>query len=161
MSEIERLRGELEAARADLFGALDGIAQDAFEWMPPSADDPRSTRDALWQLGLLEDWTRRAIDQGVHGRAVAPYLARERPAIAQTPEYLAEWLVQCRRPLLALLLRLPDDALDAAIELASGEEASPRRLLADLAARDREHARRIEGVRLASTARRESADLAD
>ncbi len=145
MREVERVWADIEAARADLFEALTGISQAAFEEVPPG--DDLSVRDALWRIGLVEDWTRRAIDQGVHGRPVSAYVPRARPAIAQAPEYLAEWLAQCRRPLLALLLRLPDDALDASFTLADGEVRSARGLLADLVERDRAHTERVLSLR--------------
>jgi len=151
MSEIARLQADLEAARGDLLASFAGISAAAFARQPPAhegetSDRLWSVRDVLWHAGLVEDWVRRAIDQGVNGRAVTPYAHRDRPAIAETPEYLVEWLEQCRRPLLALLRRLSDDALDTPVALADGTLRTPRRMLEHVAAHDREHVLQIEAL---------------
>ena len=144
MSEIDQVRDALDAALADLVGSVDGITPEVFERLV--ADD--SPRDRLWRAGLIEDWTRRAVDQGVSGREVDAFHDRERPAIAQTAEYLVMWLEQCRRPMLALLRRLTDDALGHEFALASGERTSAQGLLAALAERQHSDAAWIRSRRV-------------
>lgn len=131
MSRVDHLRTGLEAALADLISALEGIAEEAFE----QAHNGSSIRDLLWRLGLHEDWTRRAVDQGISGRPIDGFVERDRPSIAQTVEYLITWLEQCRRPTLALLRRLPEDALDREFTLATGESTTAAQLLDALARR--------------------------
>ena len=145
MSDIDRLRTDLEDARADLLAAFEGIPQDAFERSCVERPDgePWAIRDLLWHVGLFEDWTRRTVDVGVRGGMPAAYTERTRPTIAQTPEYLGEWLAQSRRPLLALLRRLPEDGLDASFTLADGESMTARWMLERVIAHDREHADQI------------------
>ena len=150
--DIEQLRVELDGARAALLASFEGITQAAFERVPEApADDPAdqrwSVRDVLWHAGLLEDWVRRTVDAAVNGREVKLYAHRDRPAIATTPEYLGEWLEQCRRPMLALLRRLPDDALDRPFTLPDGSPRMPRLMLAYVAAHDLEHVAQIEALR--------------
>lgn len=145
MSDIDRLRVDLQGARGELLAAFEGLPQDVFErpCIERSGGEPWAIRDLLWRIGLLEDWTRRAVDVGVRGAAPPVFAERPRPAIAQTPEYLGAWLEQCRRPLLALLRRLPEDALDASFVLADGESTTARGMLAHVIAHDREHAAQI------------------
>jgi len=152
MSDIERLRADLEAARRELLGSFEGITAEEFERVPEASDsapDDRrwSIRDVLWHVGLVEDWIRRTVDQAIGDRTPAPYAHRERPAIAETPEYLAEWLEQCRRPLLALMRRLPDDALDRVFTLSDGDQRMVRPMLEHVAHHDREHAAQIGALR--------------
>lgn len=153
MSEIERLRAELEAARTELLASFEGITADEFARVPKAGsvepgDRRWSVRDVLWHVGLVEDWIRRTVDQAIGDRTPAPYAHRDRPAIAETPEYLGEWLEQCRRPLLALMRRLPDDALDRVFTLSDGDRRMVRPMLEHVAHHDREHARQIEALRL-------------
>lgn len=154
MGDIEQLRIDLEAAREELLAAVEGISRVAFEREPPQAEDAAdrgwSVRDVLWHVGLVEDWIRRTVAQGTEGRPTTAYAHRDRPKIAQTPEYLAEWLDQCRRPLLALLRRLPDDALDRAFTLPDGGSRMPRRMIEHIAAHDREHAAQVRALRARS-----------
>ncbi len=145
MGEIDRLRADLEDARAGLVAAFTDLPEATFG--DTAAGGGRSVRDLLWHAGLVEDWTRRTVDQGVRGGVPADYAERARPGIAQTPEYLGEWLEQCRRPLLALLRRLPEDALDASFALAGGETTTARGMLERLAAHDRRHAEQIGALR--------------
>lgn len=152
MDEIERLRADLEAAREELLASFEGITAEEFARVPEAgSDDPDdrrwSIRDVLWHVGLVEDWIRRTVDQAIGDRTPAPYAHRDRPAIAGTPEYLGEWLEQCRRPLLALMRRLPDDAIDRTFTLSNGEPRMVRPMLAHIAHHDREHARHIEALR--------------
>lgn len=145
MNDIERLRADLEDARGELLAAFQGIPQDAFErpCVERPTGEPWAVRDVLWHIGLVEDWTRRAVDQGVRGETPPADAPRTRPEIAQTPEYLGAWLEQCRRPLLALLRRLPEDALERSFALADGQATTTRRMLERVAAHDREHAEQI------------------
>jgi len=143
VSAIDQVRDDLDAALLELIASVEGIEPEVFE--RPIADD--SLRDRLWRVGLVEDWTRRAVDQGVSGREVGAFHDRERPAIAQTPDYLVMWLEQCRRPTLALLHRLPDDALDRDFALASGERTTARGLFATLVERQQADAAWIRGQR--------------
>ena len=145
MGDIDRLRANLEGARDELVAAFEGISQDAFErrCIERPAGEQWAIQDVLWHIGLVEDWTRRAVDLGIRGVTPTAYAERARPAIAQTPEYLGAWLEQCRRPLLVLLRRLPDDALDASFTLADGESTTVRGMLERVIAHDREHAHRI------------------
>ena len=143
MDEIDRLRSDLDKALAGLIEGVAGIAQEAFE--RPRGDT--SIRDRMWRAGLVEDWTRRAVDQGLAGREVAIMVDRDRPAIAQTPDYLITWLEQCRRPTLALLRRLSDDALDQQFTLTAGESTRPRALLEALAGRLRDDAEQVRAWR--------------
>ncbi|MEX1021942.1 MAG: DinB family protein [Dehalococcoidia bacterium] len=155
MSDIDDLRADLDAARADLLASFEGIAQDEFARRPPPEDgdgagDPEErwpVRDILWHAGLLEDWLRRVVDEGVSGRPISRYEARRRPAIANTPDYLREWLEQSRRPVLSLLGRLPADALDREFTLPEEEVRTARRLLAHIAQHDREHAEQVRALR--------------
>ncbi|MGE3961219.1 MAG: DinB family protein [Dehalococcoidia bacterium] len=146
MGDLKQLVADLEAARGDLLASFAGIDQATFDRAPAPADPTDrawSVGDVLWHVGLVEDWIRRTVDQGVHDRDPAPYAHRDRPAIARTPEYLAEWLEQTRRPLLALLRRLPEDQLGRVFVLTSGERRMVRPMLEHIAAHDREHAAQI------------------
>lgn len=149
MGDIDELRSDLEAARAELLASFEGIPQEEFSHRPPEGADAErwAVRDVLWHAGLQEDWRRRVIDEGVNGRAISPFEPRRRPAIANTPEYLHEWLEQCRRPLLALLRRLPDGALDREFALADGDRRTPRALLDELARLDHDAAERVRTLR--------------
>lgn len=131
--------------------AFEGISEDAFArpCIERAAGELWSIRDLLWHIGLLEDWTRRTVDRGLRGDRPPAYAERARPAIAQTRAYLGEWLEQCRRPLLALLRRLPEDALDAPFILREGESTTARGMLERVSARDREHADQIATLVLA------------
>lgn len=147
MGDIEQLRAVLDEARADLLASFEGIPDEVFVRPGDPERASRSVRDTLWHVGLLEDWTRRAVQQGIEGREPAPYAPRGRPEIAETPAYLAEWLDQCRRPLLALLRRLPEDALDRTFTIAGGESTTARMMIEHLADHDREHAARVRALR--------------
>lgn len=152
MSDIERLRADLEAAREELLASLEGIPAGEFARVPEGdalepGDRRWSIRDVLWHVGLVEDWTRLTIDQAIRERLPAPHAHRDRPALAETPEYLGEWLEQCRRPLLALLRRLPDDALDRVFALSDGDPRMVRTMLEHIVEHDREHAARIRALR--------------
>ncbi len=141
LSEVDELRSALDESVAGLIDAIAGIPQADFE----ATHEGPPVRDLVWRAGLVIDWTRRAVDQGSSGREVDTFLDRERPGIAQTPEYLATWIEQCHRPMLALLSRLPDDVLDRELALATGESRTPRTilsLLADELHADAEHIRR-------------------
>jgi len=129
-----------------LCDAVVGISQEDFE----AAREGPPIRELVWRAGLVIDWTRRTVDQGVAGRDVVAFLERERPGIAQTPEYLATWIAQCHRPMLALLRRLPDDALDHEFVLATGDARTPRTMLSLLADELREDAERFSRWRSAS-----------
>lgn len=149
MSSIDRLVAELEGARAALLASVAGTPQDVFEADVIEDDTGYGTsiRDLLWHVGLFEDWTRRTIDVALRGDTPGAYVPRPRPGIAQTPEYLGEWLAQCRRPLLALLRRLPEDALDASFTLPDGQSVTAKGMLEQVTARDRKHAERIRSMR--------------
>ncbi len=151
MSDLDDLRTELQAARAGLLATLDGVTPEEFMRAPAgevTEDEARwPIRDVLWHVGLVEDWLRRASGQGVEGRAVQGYHARECPALAQDVAYLVEWLDQCRRPLLALMNRIPEDALDREFTLPEGEVRTARRLITHIARHDREHAVQIRALR--------------
>lgn len=151
MDDIERLRADLEAAREELLASFEGITAEEFARVPDGSVEPvdwsGSIRDVLWHVGLVEDWTRRTVNQAIGGRTPSPYAHRDRPGIAETPEYLGEWLHQCRRPLLALMRRLPDDALDRTFTLSNGESLAVHPMLAQIADHDREHAVHIRALR--------------
>lgn len=147
MGDIAQLRAALDEARTDLLAAFEGIHHEVFVRPDEPGPGSPSVRDMVWNAGLFEDWTRRVVQQGVEGREPPPYTPRERPAMAETPGYLVEWLEQCRRPLLALLRRLPEDALDRAFTLTGGESTTARRMLQQLVEHDRAHAARIRALR--------------
>ena len=146
LSEVDELRSVLDESVTELLDAIAGIPQADFE----TAREGPPARDLVWRAGLVIDWTRRAVDQGTSGREVDAFLDRERPGIAQTPEYLATWIEQCHRPMLALLRRLPDDVLDRELVLATGEERTPRTMLSLLADELRADTKRIRRSRSAS-----------
>lgn len=141
MTASEDLRDDLGRSRAELLAALDGITPQEFEG---------PVRELLWHAGLQEDWLRRAVAAAAAGRDPDAFVARPRPAIAQTVEYLIEWLSQVRRPLLALLSRLPVEQLDATVDLPPDGPVEGRLTVRELLARvvslDRGHA---EVVRVA------------
>lgn len=149
MTAIDDLQADLDAARADLLAALEGVPQDEFVHPPPIAHEDferLSARDLLWQDGLLEDWTRRVIVQALEGRLIDPYRPRPRPAIAEAPPYLLEWLSQTRRPLASLLARIGDGDLDRVFTLQTGEPASVRGVLGRFTKHERalaQHVRRL------------------
>ena len=145
MGDIDRLRADLEGVREELIAAFEGLSQDAFErrCVERPTGEAWAIRDIVWHIGLVEDWTRRTVDLGVRGGTPTACVERARPAIAQTPEYLGEWLEQCGRPLLALLRQLPEDALDASFVLADGESTTARGMLERVIAHGREHAAQI------------------
>jgi uncharacterized damage-inducible protein DinB len=151
MSDLDDLRADLVAARAELLATLDGLTPEEFTRAPAgevTEDEARwPIRDVLWHVGLVEDWLRRVSGQGVEGRPIDGYNARSRPALAQDVAYLVEWLEQCRRPLLALLGRIPEDALDREFTLPEGEVRTARRLITHIARHDREHAVQIRALR--------------
>ena len=150
MGDLERIVADLEAARTELLAAFDGVDQDTFDRQPFTIDPTDrawNIGDVLWHVGLVEDWIRRTVDQGVSDRDPAPYVHRDRPTIARTPDYLREWLEQTRRPLLALLRRLPEDELGRIFVLSDGERRMVRPMLEHIAAHDREHAQQIAALR--------------
>ena len=150
MSDIDDLRVELDAARAALIEALAGVTQAEFERrLPPSPHDDESwsIRETLWHVGLMEDWHRRVISKALSGEAIPDYHRREPPTIAQTLEYLLEWLEQSRRPTLALLRRLPEDRLDEEFTPPDGEVLTVREVLGRIALHDHEHATHIQRLR--------------
>lgn len=157
--DLEALLDALARARAELLATIEGVTQEAFVRPPsiplPTADDlddPRwDVRDVLWHAGLLDDWYRLLIDQGLGGRPLAPWKAGSRPDHLQTPDFLREWLAQTRGALLARARRLTAADLDAEFTPPDGEPRTPRRLLEHLARHDRGHAAQVrallEGVR--------------
>ena len=150
MSEVEQLRAALDESVTRLVQAISDISQVDFERPREGSQAGSTIRDTAWLAGLVMDWTRRAVDQGLSGRPVDTFLDRERPAIAQTPEYLATWIDQCHRPMLALLRRLTDDALTREFALATGERRTPRTMLSLLADELRADTKRIRRSRSAS-----------
>lgn len=150
MGDIGELRADLDAARADLLATLAAVTPEEFERRPPPSpgDDERwSMREALWHVGLVEDWLRRVISKAMAGDAIPGYHWREPPPLAATLAYLVEWLEQSRRPTLALLARLAEDRLDEEFTLPGGEVRTARRLLRRIALHDREHTAHVQALR--------------
>lgn len=151
MGDLDGLRAELAEARAELLATLEGLTQEEFVQAPPgeATDDEARwpIREVLWHVGLVEDWLRRVSDQGVAGRPIGGYRARTRPAVTGDVAALVQWLEQCRRPVLALLERIPEDALDREFTLPEGEVRTARRLFAHIARHDREHAAQVRVLR--------------
>lgn len=151
MSETTDLQTELAAARAELLAALDGVTQEEFARRPPGPvtdDEARwPIREVLWHVGVYEDWTRRSIAQGLDGRPVAAYEARQRPAHLNTPALLLEWLEQSRRPTEVQLRRLDDADLDREFEVPGRGPRRPRAMLGGLARHDRGHAEQVRALR--------------
>ncbi len=151
MSDIDNVRGDLEAARADLLDALEGVMQQEFDRRPPGeiTDDEQRWPivEILWHVGQTDDRFRRIIEQGLGGRSTPPDPARPRPAHLTTPPLLHEWLEQSRRPTAALLRRLTDADLDFEIMRADGSTRTPRRYLELLINHDHEHATQVRTLR--------------
>jgi len=150
VSEIDELREELESARAELLDVCAGISPEAFVHRAPAASGDGecwSIRETLWHVGLMEDWLRRATSKALSGDPVPAYHRRPPPEIASTVEYMLEWLEQARRPMLALLRRLPEDQLDIEVTLPGGEVSSARQLIRRIARHDREHTTHIRMLR--------------
>lgn len=151
MSDLDDLRTEIQAARAELLVTLDGLTPEEFTRAPAGEVTTEGARwpirDVLWHVGLVEDWLRRVSGQGIEGRQIDGFNARACPALAQDVGYLIEWLEQCRRPVLALLNRIPEDALDREFTLPEGEVRTARRLITHIARHDREHAAQIRALR--------------
>lgn len=151
MSETADLQRELAAARAELLAALEGVTQEQFVRRPPGPvtdDEARwPLRDVLWHVGVYEDWVRRVIGQGLDGRPVVPFEARQRLAHLNTPPLLHEWLDQSRRPTEVLLQHLHDADLDREFEVPGRGPRRPRALLAGLARHDRNHAEQVRALR--------------
>jgi DinB superfamily len=152
--DLEALLESLASARAALLATLEGVTHVAFV-RPPSTPLPTSdhlddgcwsARDVLWHAGLVDDWFRLLIDQGLGGRPLAPWKASTRPDHIETPAFLQEWLAQTRGALLARAHRLSPADLDAEFVLPEGERRAPRDLLADLARHDRDHAAQVRSL---------------
>lgn len=151
---------DIAVTAARLEAALDALRA-AFEGMPAevftsSAPGERSPRDLLWWAGLREDWVRRTVAAALGGRPLPAFDDRPRPAIAERADYLLTWLDQCHRPMLALLRRVPEDALDREVVLSDGAVTTPRLLLDALVsefAKTVEHLHVRRGERAASMER--------
>jgi hypothetical protein len=155
---VDDLRSEIEAARAELVDAVAGMTEADLVRRPASADgggEEWCAADVLWHVGLVEDWFRRMILQSTLGRPIAAFLSRPRPAHLANAELLVAWVDQTRRPLLALMRRLDDAALEREFVLPEGEVRTPRRLIAYLARHDREHAEQVRALRGLAAAGRE------
>jgi hypothetical protein len=148
--DITATVARLEAALGALRDAVAGMSPEAFAADGPAGPSPR---DRLWRAGLREDWMRRTVAAALGGRPLPAFEDRPRPAIAESADYLLTWLEQCHRPTLALLRRVPDDALDREIALRDGT-TTPGLLFEALAAefeetaghvRIRQHAASAEG----------------
>ncbi|MDP2328186.1 MAG: DinB family protein [Dehalococcoidia bacterium] len=144
--QLDALRAELEATRADLLAAVEGISVKAFV-RAGGAGDPRSVRDVLWEAGQVEDWYRRTIDQAVGGRAVDAFVLHPRPERLATPDYLLAWVDQTRRPLLSLLRRLTDGDLEVEVRAPGAVPRTVHGFLERLATDEREHAERVRALR--------------
>jgi uncharacterized damage-inducible protein DinB len=151
LGEIDALRDDLAASRAELLAAVEGITPEEFERRPPGepteADERWPVRDVLWHVGLIDDWFRRMISQAMAGKPLDRYRRFGRPPQVDTPERLVMWLEQARRPLLSLLGRLPEERLDEEFTLPEGEVRTVRRLLTYLVRHDRVHAEQVRGLR--------------
>ena len=151
MTEIQDIQHDLQAARAELLAALEGVTQAEFERHPPGeiTDDEQRWPivEVLWHVGLIEDRFRRIIDQGLDGRPAVADPPRPRPTHLATPALLHEWLDQSRRPTEALLRRMTDAQLDLEIPRADGSTRTPRRYLAIIANHDRDHAGQVRALR--------------
>ncbi|MDA0270897.1 MAG: hypothetical protein O2798_07020 [Chloroflexi bacterium] len=142
---IDALLADLGAARDALIAAVAGVTAEAFVQPVTEGDD--SVRDVLWQAGLVEDWTRRAVGQATGGRAVDAFQPIRRPDRLTSVELLLEWLSQTRRPLVSLLRRTAAEALEVECRLPDGEAVTPRALLERLVAREQAAARQILAIR--------------
>ena len=148
MGDIKTLIADLEAARAELLAALEGISPEDFA-RTLSGGDHQSVRDALWRTGLVEDWVRRAVSLGTAGKRPAAFHPFARPDIADDLAYHVAWLEQCHRPTLALLRRLSEDELDRAFVLPEGPlsgQQTARALLRHVADQDRGLAERVRAA---------------
>jgi hypothetical protein len=144
--QIDALRAVLEAARSDLLTAVEGMSAEAFV-RAGEAGEHRSVRDLLWEVGQVEDWCRRTIDQAVGGRAVEAFVLHPRPERLVTPDYLLAWVDQTRRPLMSLLRRLDDADLDVEVSAPGAGPRTVRGLLGGLAADERERAEQVRALR--------------
>lgn len=138
-------RDEIEASRAALLAALEGITQAEFE----READGACVRELLWAHGQREDWYRRSIDQAVGGRPVDGFALHPRPERLSTPDYLLAWIDQTRRPVLALLRRLAAEDLGVPVRTPDGAERTPRAILAGLAEEERALADAVRAARSA------------
>lgn len=150
MSAVEDIRQQLDEARTELLEALDGVTPEEFAHKPVSqgeGEDHWSILEVLWHVGVTEDRFRRAIDQAVAGREVAPAPSPERPAHLTTPALLLEWIAQARRPTEALLRRMTDADLAVEIPRPDGSTRTPLRYLQILVNHDRDHAGQVRALR--------------
>lgn len=151
MTDLDTFRHDLQAARAELLAALDGVTQAEFDRRPPGeiTDDEQRWPivEVLWHIGQVEDRFRRQIDQRLGGRAITQEPAHPRPQHLTTPALLLEWLVQSRRPTEALLRRMQDADLDLEVVRPDGSTRTPRRFLELLVNHDRAHAQQVRDLR--------------
>ncbi len=158
MSALDDLRTDLDAARADLLAALDGVSPDDFLRPPAAAASPGderwSIRDVAWHVGIYDDFVRRWMDATRRGAALPVLERRTRPVHMQTPDLLRAWLDQSRHATLVLLGKLAGGPgtegaadLDVARPTADGGRRSFREALAFLAKHDREHAAQVRALR--------------
>jgi hypothetical protein len=144
-SGIDALLADLGAAREALIAAVEGVTAEAF--VQPATEGGDSVRDVLWQAGLVEDWTRRAVGQATGGRAVDGFQPIRRPDRLTSVGLLLEWLTQTRRPLISLLGRTATEALEVECRLPDGEAVTPRALLERLVTREQAAAGQILAIR--------------
>ena len=134
MTDIEDLRRDLQAARADLLASLAGVTPEECHRTPPGEVTDEEQRwpivQVLWHVGQVEDRFRRQIEQRLGGRPILAEPFHPRPAYLTEPAQLLAWLDQSRRPTETLLRRLTDADLDLAIERPDGRVTSPRRCAA-------------------------------
>ncbi len=151
MTALQDIHADLQAARAELLVALEGITQEELERQPLGADDQDEQQwsivEVLWHVGHTEDRLRRTVDQALSGRPITDDAPRTRPAHMVTPMLLLAWIEQARRPTEALLRRMTDADLDREFVRPNGSTRTPRWVMELLARHERDHAGQVRDIR--------------
>lgn len=141
----------LDAARAALLDALDGIEQTQFVRRPDEPDgehDARwSVREVLWHVADSERCWREWAEAAFRGEAVTSFRGARRPAELNRPQHLLDALGEQRAATLTLLTDLADDADLATPQPAPGREMSVLDMLDHLASHDGDHAAQVAALR--------------
>ncbi len=115
MPSVDDLRANLDATRAELIEALEGLPAGKLD---EPVDGGGTLADLLWELGRDEDWCRRAIQATFEDRAIAELEGLE----CLTPEHatLRDALLRHVEAGAELRARLAEEA-GAALEMLSSQ----------------------------------------
>ncbi len=154
MTDLDDIQRDLAEARAALIAGLAGLTPEQIARRPPGEITDEEQRwpinDVIWHVGVTEDAFCRQIAQGLAERPIVNTPAPKRPEILTTAPLLVEWLIQSRRPTLALLKRLNATDLDTEFTMPNGAKRTPRQRLTTLLGHDRDHLVQVNALRALS-----------